>query len=215
MRTANSYLVVIDPQNIFASADSDWGSPFFEEAWGRIARLAPLFAGRIIVTRWLPTANRNGSWGEYFAAWPFADKPADHPQFALTATAQELVKKYGAQVLDAPTFSKWESALAPFLKTQSALDTVSAAETSNISARATSSVADNCPTPHLILTGVSTDCCVISTALAAADAGCYVTIPTDAVAHSNAANGAAALHVLELYEPMVSLTTVAKIEGEK
>ena len=61
--------------------------------------------------------------------------------------------------------------------------------------------------PRLILTGVSTDCCVISTALPAADAGATITLVTDACAGSTPENHAAALTVLGLYAPQITLTT--------
>lgn len=35
------WLVIVDPQVIFASPESAWGSPFFTEAVANIRRLAP------------------------------------------------------------------------------------------------------------------------------------------------------------------------------
>lgn len=61
--------------------------------------------------------------------------------------------------------------------------------------------------PHLVLAGVSTDCCVISTALADADAGCHVTVVSDACAGSSDENHAAALKVMALYAPQVAVVT--------
>ncbi|MFY9714697.1 MAG: cysteine hydrolase, partial [Microbacterium sp.] len=51
------WLVVIDPQSIFASADSAWGSPFFADVMPRIRSLAEAFGDRVLVTRWMPTAD--------------------------------------------------------------------------------------------------------------------------------------------------------------
>lgn len=67
------------------------------------------------------------------------------------------------------------------------------------------------PTPHLVLTGVSTDCCVISTALAAADAGATITLVTDACAGSTPENQQAALDVMALYPPQITLATTADV----
>ena len=67
------------------------------------------------------------------------------------------------------------------------------------------------PTPHLILTGVSTDCCVISTALAAADAGATITVVTDACAGSTPENHQAALDVMALYPPQITLATTDEV----
>jgi nicotinamidase-related amidase len=61
--------------------------------------------------------------------------------------------------------------------------------------------------PRLVVTGVATDCCVISTVLAAADAGASVTVVTDACAGSTDGNHAKALDVMALYGPLVRLTT--------
>lgn len=172
------WLVVIDPQVIFASPDSEWGSPFFADAFASIVRLAEAAGDRVLVTRWLPTADRDTSWGDYFAAWPFADQPADDQLFDLVAEATALSSH---PTLDLPTFGKWGDELEARI------------------GRGT----------PVVLTGVSTDCCVISTALAGADAGGRITIAADACAGSSAENHAAALAVMGLYPPQL---TVANTE---
>lgn len=62
-------------------------------------------------------------------------------------------------------------------------------------------------TPHLVMAGVATDCCVISTALAAADAGVTISLAADACAGSTPENQAAALAVMGLYPPQITVTT--------
>jgi nicotinamidase-related amidase len=69
------------------------------------------------------------------------------------------------------------------------------------------------PTPHLVLAGVSTDCCVVSTALAAADAGATTTVATDACAGSTPENHRLALGVMALYPPQITLATTAEVLG--
>ncbi|WP_217181107.1 cysteine hydrolase family protein [Streptomyces sp. AC495_CC817] len=170
--TDAAWLVVIDPQNIFAAPDSAWGSPFFAEALPRIRALADAFGERVIVTRWMPTADRSTSWGDYFAAWPFADRPPSDDLFALVPEAASLSPR---ATLDLPTFGKWGPELESLVGRGA----------------------------HVVLAGVSTDCCVLSTALAAADAGAHVTIAADACAGSTAENHAAALQVMALYPPQV------------
>jgi nicotinamidase-related amidase len=59
----------------------------------------------------------------------------------------------------------------------------------------------------LVLTGVSTECCVVATAVAAADAGASVQVVTDACAGATDASHAAALAVLEFFAPQVVLVT--------
>lgn len=174
------WLVVIDPQNIFAAPDSAWGSPFFAEAMTRIRRLAHAFEERVLVTRWMPTADRTTSWGDYFAAWPFADRPPTDPLFDLVPDARHLSE---LPSLDLPTFGKWGPELEAIVGRGA----------------------------QVVLAGVSTDCCVLSTALAAADAGAHVTVATDACAGSSAENHAAALHVMGLYPPQIRLAETAEI----
>ncbi|OJU40650.1 MAG: nicotinamidase [Microbacterium sp. 69-10] len=176
------WLVVIDPQNIFASPDSEWGSPFFADAMVNIRSLAEAHGERVLVTRWVPTADRTTSWGDYFEAWPFADKPASDPLYDLVPDAEDLSPH---PTLDLPTFGKWGAELEAI-------------------------VGRGAP---VVLAGVSTDCCVLSTALAGADAGARLTVATDACAGSTAENHTAALHVLGLYPPQIALRTTAEILG--
>lgn len=169
------WLVVIDPQNVFASPEaSEWGTPLFADAMPRIRSLAADYGDRVIVTRWLPTADRSGSWGPYFDAWPFADRPADDLLFDLVPDARDLSVH---PTIDLATFGKWGDELR----------------------EATGDA------QRLMLCGVATDCCVISTALAAADAGRFVRIAADACAGSTVENAAAALQVCELYSPQIQV----------
>ena len=174
-----AWLVVIDPQAIFASPESAWGSPFFADVLPRIRSLAESFGDRVLVTRWMPTADRSTSWGDYFAAWPFADRPPTDALFDLVPDATELSPH---PTLDAPTFGKWN-------------------EISSIVGAGA----------HVVLTGVSTDCCVISTALAAADAGARVTVAADACAGSTASNHDAAMQVMGLYPPQLTISDTASV----
>jgi len=179
---------VIDPQNIFAAPDSAWGSPMFPAAFANIRRLADAAADRVLVTRWLPTADRSTSWGDYFAAWPFADQPADDPLYDLVPGARDLSPH---PTLDAPTFGKWGAIeqLLPF---------------DHLGDRA-----EQVGSSPIVLAGVSTDCCVISTALAAADAGARVTIAADACAGSTPENHAAAVQIMGLYPPQLTVSDTA------
>lgn len=86
-------------------------------------------------------------------------------------------------VLDAPTFGKWTPELASLVG----------------------------PEGRLVLAGVSTDCCVLSTALAAADAGVEVVVVADACAGADDDSHAKALYVMDLYRPLIRVTTVAEL----
>jgi nicotinamidase-related amidase len=65
--------------------------------------------------------------------------------------------------------------------------------------------------PALVVAGVATDCCVVSTVLAAADAGASVTVVTDACAGSTDDNHQKALDVMSLYGPLVTLATTDEV----
>ncbi|MFI9758161.1 cysteine hydrolase family protein [Streptomyces sp. NPDC051963] len=60
---------------------------------------------------------------------------------------------------------------------------------------------------RLVLAGVSTDCCVLSTALAAADAGVEVVVVADACAGVDDASHAMALRTMDLYRPLIRVVT--------
>lgn len=58
----------------------------------------------------------------------------------------------------------------------------------------------------IVLAGVSTDCCVLSTALAAADAGVQVRVAADACAGASPADHQRALDAMALYAPLIEIT---------
>ena len=64
---------------------------------------------------------------------------------------------------------------------------------------------------EIVLTGVSTDCCVISTALPMADAGIAVRVPADACAGATPDDHQRALDAMALYAPLVTVTTVDEV----
>lgn len=108
--------------------------------------------------------------------------------FALVppdAALYRVVGEFAADAtLDATTFSKWGPELA---------------------ARVGSG--------PLVLAGVSTDCCVLSTAVAAADAGVPVQVVSDACAGVNDDSHAQALNLMTLYGPLVEVVEAAELLG--
>ena len=64
---------------------------------------------------------------------------------------------------------------------------------------------------EMVLTGVATDCCVLSTALAAADAGVRVSVVADGCAGSTDANHQRALDAMALYGPLIKITDSASV----
>lgn len=97
----------------------------------------------------------------------------------------EELRGVDAPVLDAPTFGKWAELVAELGEA-----------------------------PEIVVTGVSTDCCVISTVLPAADAGATVTVVSDACAGSTPENHAAALTVMGLFPPQVRVITSSELLAE-
>ncbi len=60
---------------------------------------------------------------------------------------------------------------------------------------------------ELVVVGVSTDCCVLSTVLPASDDGRLVTVVADGCAGLSAADHQRALDAMALYGPLVRITT--------
>jgi nicotinamidase-related amidase len=85
------------------------------------------------------------------------------------------------RTVSAPTFSKWRQLSAELA-----------------------------PGGRLVLCGVSTDCCVLSTALEAADAGAEVVVVGDACAGLDDSTHAKALEIMDLYAPLVRVVDLAE-----
>jgi nicotinamidase-related amidase len=64
---------------------------------------------------------------------------------------------------------------------------------------------------EIVLTGVTTDCCVISTALVAADAGVHVIVASDACAGVTENDHQRALDAMALYSPLIDIAEVDSI----
>jgi nicotinamidase-related amidase len=67
---------------------------------------------------------------------------------------------------------------------------------------------------EMVLVGVSTDCCVLSTALAAADAGVHVRVVADACAGVSEVDHRRALDAMALYGPLIEITDSAAVLSE-
>lgn len=172
----SDWLVVIDAQAIFADpATSQWGSPMWADTVPRIRRAVEEYGDRVVFTRFVADPEPQGSWAVYYESWPFAQVPETDPLYAVVPELSGFVTS-GAPVVTAPTFGKW-STLAEIVR----------------------------PTASLTLAGVSTDCCVLSTALAAADAGATIQIAAELCAGSTPENHARALAAMELYGPQITI----------
>nr|BFF17987.1 hypothetical protein GCM10025730_15080 [Promicromonospora thailandica] len=134
-----------------------------------------------MLTRYVAPTVPDGAWRAYFEEWPFARVPEDDPLYEITDLSD--VAAAGAPVVTRTTFGKWGPELDA----------------------ATGGAGE------LVLTGVATDCCVISTALAAADAGRHVLVVEDACAGSTPENHERALEIMRLYAPLIEVTTTAEV----
>ncbi|WP_261783884.1 cysteine hydrolase family protein [Curtobacterium sp. TC1] len=172
----DAWLVVIDMQQVF-TGESPWAAPRYDHAGVGIERLLPRFTGRTVFTRFVAPQRPRGAWVPYYREWPFALVPDADPLYALTEPFASAAGDRNDPVVTEPTFGKWGTGLQAV-------------------------VGDH---PHLVLTGVSTDCCVLSTALAAADAGATVTVVADACAGASDADHERALDVMRLYAPLITV----------
>jgi nicotinamidase-related amidase len=180
-------LAVIDMQRVFGEPGSPWLAPRFGEIVKPIRDLVTAFQPDVVFTRFVAPATPAGSWRRYYESWPFALQPPD-------ARIWELVDEFAAAAgptLDTTTFSKWGPDLAPRVR---------AAGRDGLGNK-------------LVLVGVSTDCCVLSTALAAADEGVSVRVVADACAGVDDDTHHKALGILRLYAPLVEVVTTDDVLG--
>lgn len=105
--------------------------------------------------------------------------------FAIDPASAELwdlvpqVVREGAPVVSRPTFGKWGPEL----------------------------LAATGGSTNLVLCGVSTDCCVLSTALAAADDGAWVQVVPDACAALSPQDHRRSLDAMAFYAPQITLVS--------
>lgn len=170
------WLVVVDLQHVFADADSPWCVPDFARVVDRLGGLVAQHPGRVVATRFVPPVAPQGSWTDYYRAWPFALDPANAGLWELVPEVSDLLPP-DVPVVSRPTMGKWGEELL----------------TVTGGAR------------HLVLCGVATDCCILSTALAAADAGAWVRVASAACAGSSTRAHEQALASMSLYSPQVEV----------
>jgi nicotinamidase-related amidase len=178
------WLAVIDMQEVFADPDSAWFTPRFGEIVGPVKELVAAFRPRVTFTRFVAPAQPAGAWRRYFEQWPFALRPPGDPIYRLAGDFADEADE-AAQAgpgLEATTFSKWGPDLAGRVGEGG----------------------------RLVLAGVSTDCCVLSTAVAAADAGVEVQVVADACAGATDESQDQALALLRLYEPLIEVVSLGE-----
>ena len=173
------WLAVIDMERVFAEPGSPWLAPRFAEIIAPVRALAAAMRPRVTFTRFVAPTRPAGAWQRYYQQFEFAARPPDAPMYQIADELADLAGESGP-TLDATTFGKWGAVLAGRTGQDG----------------------------QLVLAGVTTDCCVLSTAVAAADAGVSVQVVAEACAGSSDVNHAKALDVLRLYEPLVQVVSL-------
>jgi nicotinamidase-related amidase len=176
------WLAVIDMQEVFADPGSAWFTPRFGEIVGPVKELVAAFRPRVTFTRFVAPAEPAGAWRRYYEQWPFALRPPDDPIYRLVADFADDAAAAAGLEIEASTFGKWGPQLEGL-------------------------VGDG---GRLVLARVSTDCCVLSTAVAAADAGISVQVVADACAGVNDEIQAQALALLRLYAPLIEVVSLGE-----
>ncbi|SNB72398.1 Nicotinamidase-related amidase [Arboricoccus pini] len=184
----DSVHLCVDMQRLFA-APLGWRVATIEQLLPPIVTLGRLLPGRSIALRFAvpPTAETTrGGWRHYYASWPqFLGQNLDPALLDLLPGLEFLTDI----MIDKMSFGGFEGTdLVPRLKRL----------------RATT----------LIISGVETDICVLSTVMSAIDKGYRVVIPTDAVASGDEAGHAAALKIFSRLPELVQLTTTARIAAD-
>jgi nicotinamidase-related amidase len=158
-----------------------------------------------------------------------ADSPWATPSFAeIVPTVGKLVKAFGDDVtftrFVAPStpegawrayYERWPFALqpvdAPLWDIVPELAPTRPTVDSTTFSKWGAALAARVGGATMVLCGVSTDCCVLSTAVAAADAGVAVRVVGDACAGASVESHRATLDVLALYAPLVEVVTSADL----
>ncbi len=170
------WVVVVDLQHVFADADSPWCVPGFAGVVERLGGLVEQHAGRVVLTRFVPPVAPRDSWDDYYRAWPFALDPAQVGLWELVPEVRALLPA-DVPVVSRPTMGKWGPEL----------------------------LAATGGARRLVLCGVATDCCLLSTALAAADAGAWVRVESSVCAGGTVADHQQALAAMALYAPQIQV----------
>ena len=169
------WLVVIDAQSVFADPAT---SPWGSPMWAQAVPQIADLARAYGPERTVLTrfVARPGLGGSWGSYYEEWPFALVPEDDDLYAGVPDLVGR-GDHVVTAGTFGKWNADLRSIVGEQ----------------------------PALTLAGVSTDCCVISTALPAADAGATLRVVAEACAGSTEENHAHALAVMALYGPQITV----------
>ena len=169
------WLVIIDPQVVFASPEN---SPWGSPLWAQtVPRIVSLAQAYGPARTVITRFVADPGLGGSWAEY------YDDWQFALVDDNDELyavvpeLSGLADHVVTAGTFGKWGPALQAVVGGQ----------------------------PSMAVCGVSTDCCVIATALPAADAGARVQVVADACAGSSPEAHDQAIGAMSMFAPQITI----------
>ncbi len=183
---ARAIHLVVDMQELFRS-HGDWGTPALTDIVSPILRLLRARPERACFSRFIPPErmeDATGAWQRYYRRWH---------RVTLDSMDRELVEI----IPELRPWAKW------------VIDKSGYSALGNASLRQTvSSPAGQC----LILSGVETDVCVLSTAMEAMDLGLRVILAVDAMTSSVAQCHDLALQIMEQrFDEQVEIATVDEI----
>lgn len=178
-------LVVVDLQTVFADPASDWATPGFADVVPAVRSLVEAFdaAGAPVVFTRFVAPPEPA--GAWVGYYERWPSVLRPAGDALWDLVDGLGQRQGHPVVNATTFGKWGPELAAAIG----------------------------GAPSVVLAGVSTDCCVLSTALGAADAGVAVRVVADACAGASEADHERALAAMALYDPLVRVVDAASVRA--
>jgi nicotinamidase-related amidase len=204
-----SWLAVIDAQRIFADEGSPWAAPGFAGIVAPVTRLVDGFGDRATFTRFVAPREPHGAWRSYYEDWPFALVSAADPLYQLVPA----FAAFAADAVTATTFGKWDVLARRIADRTGTPDRVGTDDRAGTNDRAGT---DDRATgvDRLVVCGVSTDCCVLSTVLAAADAGVEVLVVADACAGATEQSHQRALDAMSLYTPLVRIVSTDQVLAE-
>jgi nicotinamidase-related amidase len=183
---AGAIHLVVDMQELFRS-HPDWGTPALNDIVPPIQRLLKARPDRAYFSRFIPPAQMEqaiGAWQRYYQRWERVTLDRMEPD--LVEVIAEL-RPWAAKTVDKAGYSA--------LANQAFRETVLGA-------------GERC----LVLTGVETDVCVLSTVMEAMDLGLRVVIARDAVSGSVAGCHDMALQIMEQrFDEQVEIATVDEI----
>lgn len=183
---ASAIHLVIDMQELFRS-HVDWGTPALTDIVAPIVRLLEARPERACFTRFMPPEkmeHATGIWQRYYRRWHRVT--LDGMDRDLVEVIPEL-RPWAKWVIDKPGYSALGNAALR---------------------QAVTSPAGQC----LVLSGVETDVCVLSTVMEAMDLGLRVILATDAMTSSVAQCHDLALQIMEQrFDEQVEIATADEI----